>query len=141
MRDSALPLPSSNRDKDPILNPRESSSELSDPFVGSPTDPFAEAPPNSIHRSRHNRSFKNPTLFCAEGRAKTPVVTPKAIAPQRTPIINLVDYSDFKGTTLLEKGAGDKLGIAGAIIAYTGRALARLKEHDFHELRGLRSET
>ncbi|RCI12804.1 hypothetical protein L249_0892 [Ophiocordyceps polyrhachis-furcata BCC 54312] len=26
----------------------------------------------------------------------------------------------------LEKGAGDKLGIAGAIIAYTGRALARL---------------
>ncbi|RCI15234.1 hypothetical protein L249_6921, partial [Ophiocordyceps polyrhachis-furcata BCC 54312] len=43
-RDSALPLLSSNRDKDPILNPRESSSELSDPFIGSPTDPFAEVP-------------------------------------------------------------------------------------------------
>ncbi|RCI14651.1 hypothetical protein L249_6957, partial [Ophiocordyceps polyrhachis-furcata BCC 54312] len=96
-RDSALPLPSSNRDKDPILNPRESSSELSDPFVGSPTDPFAELSselsdfsidtPSDLlfNNSKGNKaakkiaakerktttkkiSFKNPTLFYAEGR-------------------------------------------------------------------------
>ncbi|RCI12668.1 hypothetical protein L249_0875 [Ophiocordyceps polyrhachis-furcata BCC 54312] len=106
-------------DKDPILNPRESSSELSDPFVSSPTDLFAEllselsdfsinTPSDLLFNnskgnkaakkiaakeqktttkkiSRYNRPFKNPTLFCAEGRtlskkAKTLVVTLKAIA-------------------------------------------------------------
>ncbi|RCI11376.1 hypothetical protein L249_7394, partial [Ophiocordyceps polyrhachis-furcata BCC 54312] len=31
-------------DKDPILNPRESSSKLSDLFISSPTNPFAKVP-------------------------------------------------------------------------------------------------
>ncbi|RCI16366.1 hypothetical protein L249_3342, partial [Ophiocordyceps polyrhachis-furcata BCC 54312] len=96
-RDSALPLPSSNRDKDPILNPRESSLELSDSFISSPTDPFAKLlselsdfsinTPSDLlfNNSKGNKaakkiaakeqktttkkiSFKNPTLFCAKGR-------------------------------------------------------------------------
>ncbi|RCI07944.1 hypothetical protein L249_7890, partial [Ophiocordyceps polyrhachis-furcata BCC 54312] len=105
-RDSALPLPSSNRDKDPILNPRESSSELSDLFLLSElSDFFINTPSNLLfNNSKGNKaakkiaakeqksttkkivvSFKNPTLFCAEGRtlskkAKTLVVTLKAIA-------------------------------------------------------------
>ncbi|RCI12116.1 hypothetical protein L249_0754 [Ophiocordyceps polyrhachis-furcata BCC 54312] len=279
-RDSASPLPSSNRDEDPILNPRESSSELSDPFVGSPTDPFAEVPsptlralqlsselsdfsidtpsdllfdnsegdeaakkiaaeerktttkkivvarkhtkpvkkitgevdlntptksgaqsqpqlytpvppqpvlqePDSIlrrgtrERRPTKRAFDQPETprQTPSKKAKTPVVTPKAIAPQRTPMMNLVDYSDFEGTTVeqlgreevvldpfdqavrgiephtnhtvwtkdcqpSEKGAGDKLGVAGAIMAYTGRALARLELRQSRQIpHSLRSDS
>ncbi|RCI15825.1 hypothetical protein L249_2773, partial [Ophiocordyceps polyrhachis-furcata BCC 54312] len=106
-RDSALPLPFSNRDKDPILNPRESFLELSDLFLSSELSDFSIDTLSNLlfNNSKGNKaakkiaakerktttkkivvarkytkpSFKNPTLFCAKGRRLRVLVVPSKV--------------------------------------------------------------